>query len=737
MAEKKVTQEILEKVESDLNCGICLETYTNPKALPCFHVFCTKCLKSWVEKSTDKNTVYCPNCRQSVLLPKDGVDGLQSAFYIDRLFDIRDIVTKSRDTTRTQCERCTDKSIATGYCQDCHQFVCNGCKEIHKKWKKDFGSHTIVTMKDVEMQVTTIVKKKEHFCQRHPQKKIEIFCETCQELACSYCALRHHQTHQHDLVEDAFQINTDEIRKELLPVKEQHKKLKKAMKDFEKRAAEISENHAMVGDEIRKRIGHLCTLLECRKKELLDQLEQIAQQKQERLAAQKESVKALLVQVDDSISYVECSLKTNSQEEILSVKVPTLQQLRLIAADFQEDITRPKERATMQLRMTDLEMTCRELGVFVDDNELVSPDKCSVVTEEDATVFVTAEEKQSLKMDLTNEGCTISDPTIVLAELVSISDKSVTRCTITQLQDSECCIEPIPMKQGEHQLQLKIGKQHIQNSPFPVTVLPPISCPLAIIPDIEGAWGLGTTNSGYLVVSEEGANRITIFSPDGGTRVCSFGTAGTANSQFQSPRGIAIDEGDNIYVSDSQNHRIQKFQVDGGYLGGIGCKGSKKLQFNNPDGITFNKHNGNIYVCDTDNHRIQVLTKELDFVTAITSQDVGTKQLKSPEDIAFDNDGLIYIADSGNNCIQVFTANGQYSHSFGAERLKSPHGVTVDRAGKVYVVGFTNNCISIFTREGDYIQSFELTGKYPLNIIATRNKNFFVSCCGSNNILKF
>ena len=740
MAETNVAQEVLEKVESSLECGICFDTYTDPKVLPCFHVFCMECLKKSVEKSRDKKNLSCPNCRRSVPLPPNGIEGLQSAFHIGHLFEIRDTLTKSKDTEKTMCEKCK-QSIATGYCRDCCKFVCEDCKKVHKLWNEELGGHKIVSMEEIQTQATNLVppKKKELFCKKHPEERLKIFCETCQELACFYCTIRDHQNHQHDTVPNSFQKNRDEIERELLPVKEQREKLKKTTKDFDTRAGEISENEANLGAEIRKRIDHFCQLLQHRKTELLTQLEQTAQQKQKRLGAQKELVDLRLAQLDNCIGYVEGSLRTDSPGEILSLKATTLQQLHLLVSDFKDDMVEPKERATLNLQMTDLEKTCKQLGEVI-DSELACPEKCSVTGT--GVEFATVEEKQELTLKVvgaTGGDVTIS-PNAVVAQLVNTSDQTVTRCNVSEAKKSECQIDYTPKKRGRHQLHLKIEGQHVQNSPFSVIVMPELVCfqkPIATFPNLQGAWGIGITSTGQLVVGEANANRVTILTQDG-VKVRSFGTEGSANGQFNYPGGIAIDNEDYIYVTDANNHRIQKFRTDGSFVAAVGGRGGNQLQFSCPYGITFNKCDGHLYVCDTSNNRIQVLTTGLQYSKTIGSQGQGDGKMNSTWDIAFDSKGQMYVADSGNKRVLVFSAAGQYSYTFGADRLYQPYGITVDAAGRVYVVEHTAHRISVFTQAGEHIRSFEPLIKYPLRItIETENMHFFVSGFNSNNLLKF
>ncbi len=78
---------------------------------------------------------------------------------------------------------------------------------------------------------------------------------------------------------------------------------------------------------------------------------------------------------------------------------------------------------------------------------------------------------------------------------------------------------------------------------------------------------------------------------------------------FMTPSDIAFDSSGNIYVVDTNNHRIQKFDSSGTFITKWGSSGSSDGQFNYPQGITIDT-SGNIYVVDTNNHRIQKLKNQ-------------------------------------------------------------------------------------------------------------------------------
>jgi tripartite motif-containing protein 71 len=81
------------------------------------------------------------------------------------------------------------------------------------------------------------------------------------------------------------------------------------------------------------------------------------------------------------------------------------------------------------------------------------------------------------------------------------------------------------------------------------------------------------------------------------------GSKGSGDGQFIGPQWVAIDSSGNIYVADTYNHRIQKFNSDGAFLTKWGSEGSGDGQFNFPTVAV--DSSGNVYVADFGNHRIQ------------------------------------------------------------------------------------------------------------------------------------
>ena len=100
MAEfSAVAHQALKKLEDHLTCPICFEAFKDPKMLQCFHVYCKDCLQRLVvQDQQGQLSLRCPTCRQSTVLPQaTGVSGLQSAFHVHHLLEIKDALEKVKE----------------------------------------------------------------------------------------------------------------------------------------------------------------------------------------------------------------------------------------------------------------------------------------------------------------------------------------------------------------------------------------------------------------------------------------------------------------------------------------------------------------------------------------------------------------------------------------------------------------------------------------------------------------
>jgi tripartite motif-containing protein 71 len=164
-----------------------------------------------------------------------------------------------------------------------------------------------------------------------------------------------------------------------------------------------------------------------------------------------------------------------------------------------------------------------------------------------------------------------------------------------------------------------------------------------------------------------------------GEFIMQWGSFGTNDGQFYFARGIAVDPADGaVYVVDMGNHRIQKFDTSTNVLpqllakwGGSAEPGHASSahaqeagQFRSPWGIAVDG-SGDVYVSDTGNQRVQKFDREGNFITQWGGFGNGDGQFNFPYGIAVDARGGVFVVDSGNTRVQQFIPSEE-----GSERLQ-------------------------------------------------------------------
>ena len=742
MAAKPSTaaEKALHKIQEQVTCGICLEPYTQPKLLKCFHVFCEKCLQSLVRGG--RQSVTCPHCRQETALAVGGVADLQGAFYVHYLFDIQDVLQIVSSSDQPMCNKCK-KYEAIGFCRTCG-FVCQRCVETHQEWD-DLSTHDIIDLETLTGDVNTLVPplKKPLFCSKHPAKEADLYCDDCEELICRDCIVRVHRDHQYDLVPESFAKQEREIMSSVKPVEEQIAMLTRAVELVDAECAAVIEQKTAVVAEIHTTITHAQAqqALEERKTELVGVAEQLTQQKVKTLTAQRDQLELQIAQRRSCQDFVEESRRTCSQGAILRMKNALVKHIEELTGSFKPETLTVAEQADLEFlhSLQELKKTWQQfVKVYCHP---VCPEKCRA-SGEGMKVAMGGQAVSLCVEALDREGEACLRPVDSLrCELVSSDGSSRVRGSVKRRDENRYDITYQPQLIGRHQLHIIIEERPILNSPFTVTILPNLIAPANIIGHLKEPWGIAVREGGEVVVAESSGHCVSMISANGEKK--SFGSYGSADGQFNGPGGVAIDNNIIIIVTDYNNHRIQQFSSTGQHLKTIGTEGS------GPVGIAVHPHTHKVYVSELNNHRIQVLNSDLTYSSSFGSKGSNNGKFNLPYDISIDSAGNVYVADKDNHRIQVFTAGGEYLRQFGKKgegegELDQPVSVAVNSHNVVYVGECGNNRISVFSTDGQFIKSFgskgdgrgQFDGPY-YGIFVDTNGTVYVSNTWNNRIQIF
>ena len=701
---------LLEKVEDELNCSICLDTYSDPKLLQCFHAYCRKCLVKLVVRDQQRQLILtCPICRHDTPVPANGVAGLQPAFQINHLLEIM---------------------------------------EEHKKTAADPPASAEKAKRDSTS--LTCRSKVKVCCREHAGKEVELFCETCGEPVCVKCVIKggKHNNHDCEELDKAFERYKVEVTPSMEPMEKQVTTITKALAQLDARCAEISDQQAAVEADVHSAFGKLQCILDTRKTELISQLHHITQRKLKRLTVQRDQLETTLAQLSSCLGFMKESFKTGSQEEVLSMKSSVVKQVKGLTTTFPpEDTLKPSTEADVIFSaLADVATACQNYG-RVTALCLPDPSKCHA-TGKSIEVAVVGEMSTAVFQAINFKGQPCEEPIQSSeCELVSELSGTRTRGSVERKEQSQYEINYQPTIKGRHQLHVKVEGQHIRGSPFTISAksVEKLGTPILTLHEVKEPWGVAINQRGEVIVAEYDGHCVSVFSPSG-EKLSTFGTRGSGQGQFRCPRGVTVDGECNILVADFFNHRIQKFTPEGQFLTAVGGYGNGPVQFSYPTDIAFNTANKKVYVTDSGNHRVQVLNSDISYYTSFGKCSTGKGQFDCPYGIACDSTGKVYMADWNNHRVQVFTAEGKFLKIFGRcgagrGELRGPVGVAIDSNDMVYVSENSNSRVSVFTSEGVFATSFGSRGKGPGQFdgpygVAVDNSGVVYVCDHRNNCVQ-
>ena len=673
-----MAEEVVKKLEKQLNCLICLNTYTDPKLLQCNHVFCRDCLVGLAHRNPQG--LPCPTCRQVTPIPPSGVAGLQPAFQTNQFLEILD---------------------------------------QHEMVKKDIL-----------------------YCQQHQNRELELYCETCEELICFHCTIQQHNGHKYNLIGEVFEKHKKEIMSSLNPAEQQQTLASKALEKLDDCCREITDQQAALQAQIHKSSQQLHEIIDLREKELTNKLRYITQEKLSQLASQRGQIETTLAKLGSCLDKVKEKLRTGSQGVVLRMKTTLVKQVKDLTIAFKPDNMRVNATADMRFSSSHTAAeACRAHGL-VSSPMTLDPSQWYAISKvtDVATVgkTFTATFKKSLNKNLMVPlECEFVSELTGTRERGSLERRGQSQYELSYQPTIKGRHQLHIKVMGEHIIgsphRVAVNKSPDEKLGTPIRTIDLMSKPLGIALTQSGevvvtlpVWncvsvfspngdklrsfgtkgsgqgqfmhpsGVAVDGEGNILVADSDNNRIQKFTAEG-QFLTAVGTKGSGPLQFDQLGDIAINTSNNkVYVVDNGNSRIQILNTDFTFSNTFEKQGNNKGY---PWAIACDS-TGNVYVADSANSRIQVFTRKGKFLRIFGSHDEGGR-LKGPIGIALDIKDRVYVSEVFRRCISVFTSRCQFVTSFGSEgkipgKFQFPRGLAINGNGVVYVCDFDNYRLQLF-----------------------------------------
>ena len=235
--------------------------------------------------------------------------------------------------------------------------------------------------------------------------------------------------------------------------------------------------------------------------------------------------------------------------------------------------------------------------------------------------------------------------------------------------------------------------------------------------------------TGNIYIADTGNNCVKLFDSSG-RYLFIFGD-NEYKGKICLPLSVAIC-GDRILISQN-NHCILNYALNGRFISKIGKYGNGELEFKWPYGLTIDESNGNIYVSDSNNNRIQILSQDFRFISQFSKD-----TLKHPRDVKLFKE-YIFVLDESNPCLHLFNYNHILQKSVISRgqgmQLIVPTYFFIDQTDNILISDCGSNSIHIFDKEFQLFHEISVSPN-PMGITVDKRGRVIVVCQVENSCLQ-
>ena len=697
--------------------------YTDPKQLPCLHSFCLHCLNGIQRTSGRRDKIACPECRQEFNVPDNGnLAALPTNFRINSLLDV--LAKKECNTAGVKCGNCDKRSKENHYCFQCCEFWCGECITFHNRMKAN-KDHYALALEDFQDHDFENILKRPTFCAipGHEKKEIEFFCNICEVAICNACALTNHDGHGKILLEQAANERKLRVKSAIESQRKSAQTKRSKITKLDESLSEVQEQAARVKRNVQEFADSIITTIEAKKQEIFDDVERRTKASLQEIGKQKEEFEEQARRHESEIENTETLLKRSTSAQLMQPN--ELMDKLLKEENYQDDSDRDDDffqefDFVENHKLFDL-VSVEQIGSLKERQTIAQQSTADgkgiseAIVGLEAQLVVTTRNKKC-------QQCYDNNDCVTLEVRNREGDNCAAEVQVQDNKDGTYKIKYFAKETGTCSASVKVNGEHIRGSPFEVQVKPRQFRPVLSFGEqiLKYPWGVAVNEQDEIAVSDTGNHKIHLFKSDG-THIRSFGGKGAQQGQLNSPCGT-VYHGDNIIVAEQVNHRVQVLSRQGGYLRHFGGEVSLDLQLDSPTGLSIDS-DCNIIVPDKLNKLIKIFSTDGQFLNKLGTEGSFTEPFH-----CIQHENYLIVSDNGDHSVKILDRKGNFLYKFGKQgnadgEYNKPFCLSVDKAGHLLVCDSENHRIQVFDLSGKFVAKFGSKGsgigKFKAPISAT------------------
>ena len=661
-------EPLVENLKKQVTCSICLDTYTDPKILSCFHTFCCKCLKEHARKTHRQGKFRCPECQAEIDLPEGNrFDRLSTSFIHNSLLGL--LETEDREDLL-----------------------------------------------------------RPPFCSQHKNERLRYFCSSCEVCICPVCFAEDHRGHEFDVIEKVLQEDKKYIMLNVETIKEKANLFREEIRKLEKTSGDVEMIITIAKQQVSEAAQHVITKTLQQEKQLLESLEMTRRKRTERIHSAKEELESLVKQMHQAAEFAENLVQSSPGLNIIQTKTTLkqkFQELHGVEISRHHLTTFVKFTAASQqdLKLGFIQLTEKPAKAATSTVEGLDQTFQAGVEAEFTLCPKTAEGETSYQADLSDQVEWLIKPTEDVTNVTVQGEDGNLRLKFTPKVPGAYRVEvtingeklpsspfTLPVKErqlvvvGELDLKFNQGQK------------------------LKKVAEIAVNTQGDIVVVDNLGHCVFVFNR-GGNFLKQIGKEGADPGQFKYPVGVSFLNSNEILITDQLNNRIQHINIQtGSVVKTFGKKGNRKGHFNTPLSICLDDKE-RIVVTEFYNNRVQVMSKEGEAL--FTIGDSGPEKLSTPYScIPYKN--IFLVTERDNHVIKAFDSSNTFQYKFGEKgnqdgQFNSPRGMCLDGSDNLLVCDSRNNRVQQFSLDGRFTGKTTVPLQSPFQIVTAPDGRILVT----------